>query len=242
MGVRTGNPLSLVEFSARKAFWQIELPLLEKFAREELDLRLWGTAAEKVFMLIQAILKCSDEEAADILEQRCGTFVDDAAHADLLQSAEAEDCMDHDEQKTVEKIVEQTSRKKAAADDIMVLLRAKRAASRKGKAKTAKPASSTASASAPPAKKLRKATLDKWPDDVPELTISLAQDLCPPGCRLYKDTFNCCWRMFVGTKQARSLSWGRRGHAACQKELARWAWQEHQARTGEACWVQGLMT
>ena len=117
MGVRTGNPLGLVEFSARKAFWQIELPLLEKFAREELDIRLWGTSAEKLFMLIQSILKCSDEEAADILEQRCGTFIDDPGHADLLQSAEAEDCMDRDEQQSVEKIVEQTSRKKAAADE-----------------------------------------------------------------------------------------------------------------------------
>lgn len=72
-----GPPKPLLEVAAKRGFWGLGIPMLSKLAKVEYNLQLVGNDAEKIFSLIQAVLKCSDKVAASCLEHRVSLVTDE---------------------------------------------------------------------------------------------------------------------------------------------------------------------
>eukprot|EP00971_Amphidinium_carterae_P329477 6461945-Amphidinium_carterae.1 len=86
--------------------------------------------------------------------------------------------------------------------------------------------------------KRAKCTKRSWPSDH-ELTVTKAQDLLPPGAKLWADQRCARFQVFFSGGSC-SRSWHKWGYAGALKRIVQWTWTKHTAMSGQACTVEGL--
>lgn len=213
-------PNSLLQAAAKKAFWSMGVGIMDRLMK---DLGLGGADgrpfAQRLFQLIQHILKTSDEHTLAIMELRTMKGLDDFC-AGILNTDEAQEAMsDELQQQCAEKLVAH-EHKVQAQEGIHDYIRECRL-----------------SAGQRPAKKPRKAVQF---DGDHAVDPSMATAMCPPGGNIFRDRFNGRWRAWKGNAFTISRSWGLHSEVEVVRECLRALWDYHTKTTGEACWVRGL--
>jgi hypothetical protein len=234
MCVQVGaKEVPLLEHAAKNGFGPLKRAILTRICKEELKIGLDGMVMEED-ILVQGICKaakCSEEEAANILE-RSTLLQPRLAEEDqkLLGSVEVADCMK--DTKEIDEFVNQQADVKSFSDKIAKKIRSIRVA-----AASKKSASSKLKAARKP---ISMPGDEAWSDD-------LAQLYMPPGGRIKRSEFDARWRCWYGpvgddgSRWSCSKSWGWTGDENTVVEsLLRASWARHTALTGEACNITGL--
>ncbi len=235
---QTGRARPLLTYAAECGFWTCRLPLLRRLQREELGITseepAEGAEAHVVLETVKAQLKCSDEDACQILEQRLLPADADETSL-LLKHADAEECFVDSDKKEVSDFIEKASAVDTRVAEVKKVLQLVR---QKARAARVAPAAGSAASSDSRAR-ARKPV--RFKSDQASSEASVAKYLPPGPARLAKDEFNGCWRMAYGPHWNKSRSWGKYGgDAACIRILLREVWGHHTSITGEACSVVGL--
>ena len=177
---------------------------------------------------VSETLKCNIAAAADIVEASLHNRGPPEG-LDILGTEEVQDGMGKDACDQTLSFLEAEELRRQEHDKFMIEIK-------KSRESSALPKTSTAG---------RRAV--NMPASTEDWTVKSAQALCPPYTRIYRDLFNCRWRVWYGKKTALvdnwsiSKSWGLSGeddgpvrHCLLQ------VWRRHTVLTGEECWVQGL--
>ena len=219
----------MLEFAAREAFFDFSESTLARVAEKELGIELEGDLGEKLFALVQTVLKVDDAEAAMIVDKRVVRIEDKQNSFDeLVQSDEAMEQVDDADQGELKKFI-------ATAQTQARQLSSLRQIVSKAVAKLAdKP------------KKRRKKCGATLPKNDAEYTVDNMLPFFPPTLqiRLRKDLFNGRWHAFWRRNtgddwHSLSRSWGSRSHEECLRALLRASWKSC-VDAGQMCPIEGL--
>ena len=166
---------------------------------------------------VREVLKCRDEDVAEILESNLATRDTGQAEetCEILESEEVKEFLTRDDQAEVEDALKH---KQFTQEEQASLKRAIRRLRGGG---------SSGSGSKDAASKGKRRPITFLSDD--GVTMEQATKLLPPGFRPYKDQFNKCWRAFhTRSNFSVSRSWGYTGkdsHAV--RKMCSVAWVHH---------------
>lgn len=222
------DPAPLLPTAARNGFWDLKAGFIMKLIKEELgEEQAQGESFPSMLLrAIQLVLECSSAEAAQILEQRVQAVEAIQLH-DILESEEAQDCLDENDKKVVKSMGKQQQSALTLAVELQKTIRHARS-----------------SGAAPATKRARKGVQYPSKKDWKQEDV---QRLAPPKARIYKDNFNGCWRLWYGNhahglrRWSTSKSWGLGGQDdPCVRYILKEGWLMHTALTGEKCPLEGL--
>ena len=203
---QTGQPIPLLQWGAKQAFWDVSLPSLKRLARDRLmGVQLEDDLVSCLHVIIKHILSCSDTQAMEYLEARFGFVgIEEQDKEELLMSAQAEDAMDQ----------QQLQEAHTHAEDI-VKKRTREACTNKALAKIR--------AALPEGKGRKRKAITTWCLDG-GLTLDQVREALPENFRMAKDDFNGRYLCTYKSKTCCSRSWGSRTGKQCMLELLKWAW------------------
>ena len=215
----TGPDTSLLNMLADRGFGTLKGGLIKRILESEYAQEVPETwsSADQVVQLVKIVKKCSDLEAAEILLGRAAGVDDHEAEQELLGSELVQDCLQASDRKEVHEFLQTSSDDIAFTKELKICIKAIR--KKKGVKKR---------------KGVKFKSSKTW-------TTELALPLFPPDSKLYSDTFNGRWRVYLPGGWNRSRSWGwDGGDERCIRDLATLAWGFHEDLTGEACPIVGL--
>lgn len=216
------RPIGLLKYGAQNAFFRMRADILDKLAKDELDLSFeQGTYfPQRLLTIVMKILECPQEEALKILESR--TFkVDLVSGAEsVLESDELQGCLTQAAAKEMNTLLQQLETSKAQEAMFKELLVEKRGAGRK-----------------------RRAVKFVGDGERAMVPSSFTEFLPLPTSRLYRDTFNGRWIVWYDrhSKWSSSKSWGSGREWPCVLAVLQAVWDHHTDITGEKCHIIGLM-
>jgi hypothetical protein len=216
--LQTAKALPLLEYAARQGFWDLKDEIVRKVASE-----LCGkppdrgaSRIEVVVSCVKHVLKVKDAEVGDILEPWVGLGLSAEDEA-LLASEGAKLLICDSDRKVLEDMVSEASSCRGIAEQEALKIRELRG------------------------RKYKRRKPLEIPLDI-TVDVETLKGYAPPDSRLYRDMFNCCWRVWVGLAKppqprwSASSSWGfQKTDRECALEVLRRAWDRHTAMTGEPC-------
>lgn len=226
-----GRPQPILVEAAQHAFWSMSLSFLNWVGREI------GAECSKGASLLEVLLACvrkilpqlADAEVLDIVALRLS--VPDYLE-ELIAVDDMGECMHEKDKQVVEEEAAQQERREHIVKTFAEEFRRERAKCSKVAAKQAH-------------KSMKTHTGKKYASLYPkgDLTQDQAQELAPPGWRIYSDEVNLRWQCYCRPLAAKSRAWVLHGYnEACRRVLIA-AWDDYLLRHGltrEACPIKDL--
>jgi hypothetical protein len=228
---------SLIHVAAEACFGSLPKLWLTQLAKHiGLDVGPGLDLSDVLHLLLNSILKVSDERMMEILQKRVHT----KAHLDeYLADPEVEDLIEQNDRKDLNEFRDKVEKMEVEKDSVYRTIK-------KLKAKIAeKHEAKVAGAAKPGAKKKAAVRPLRKPTNIPagnDVTYAEALTMLPPLWKLLHDDFNARWKVLHVTDlhPSRSRSWGLYGYKESFLHVCRYAWECNMKTDDTPCWVVGL--
>lgn len=220
--MQCGTPQPLLNYAAKHGFFNLTAAFVRRICKDENEVEVHTDTSDAQILVtgVSSTLKCTAQEATEVLESRVPTQ-EGLSALEILTTKEAEECMTDKDSKELDEFVGTTQKRVEIGNDFAASLRDIRSTIRARKPKR-KPVPFTS-----------KSTYSR------EEVLALA----PPSSNVLWDPFNGRWRLWYGPRRDFSISrsWGAAGDdEPCVRDILKAAWQRHEYLTGEPCHVTGL--
>jgi hypothetical protein len=259
------GPMPLLRLAAKRAFWDLKAASVQALLKHEgVGIASNASLYQKVKALVGHILRPSAEEMMEILASRFSAEPDIFEEV-VADNVELEDVVEEEDVQDLRAVNEDVGREASAKNTFkaeyikeytvfkqrqrQAAADAAEAATLAGEARGQAKASAKAKAKAKAAGELAGSWKagHRWPTrmpaDVTDMKEEEAQALAPPGCRMWRDDFNCRWQVQFKYLGNRSRSWAKYGFDKALVLVLEWAWRQYLVFNGldmKQCPIQGL--
>lgn len=216
--IADGKPMDLLYYAASHAFWDLKVTTLRKVARDEVEEPLPNVPlAQTLTFLVRHIMKITEEEALEIVGQRCIKSTDAEGQLQILTSDAADDCIQKGDKKELEDYVKKLEDEVAERNAVHEHVSRGLSQRPRGAVRTV-------------------------PDG--HISEAKARELLPPRSRILRDPYYGRWRVwyrFGLVQRDKSLAWGPSGdERAVVIPLLQWVWKIHGRLSPTPCRVTNL--